>query len=252
MSRNIEMNYYNGSNYEVLYPSVMMNNIGDWNSKVYSKSEIDSKVSEVNTTVTNLEDKMTNIHTGQVIPWVKFKEATYQDTVELSNTNGESTYSKNEEFLPENYLGSYEDIALGIQGSINIPNSYFWGDVKYNKLDISLRLSGGGREFKFITYTNSSKDGNDSRSYNYDKANLIYTLYFYETTMNQHAVISTNNFLGPDSLVWREWLPLNQEIYFYVSANCGNGSSWMDFNYNLTITMYKRPSILTYNPYILG
>lgn len=51
MSRNIEMNYKIDSGYEVLYPQVQMNNIISWNNYVYSKSQIDSTVSGLNSSI---------------------------------------------------------------------------------------------------------------------------------------------------------------------------------------------------------
>lgn len=42
---NIEMNSYNGTMYDVLYPRTLLNNITDWSSNIYSKSEVDSQIS---------------------------------------------------------------------------------------------------------------------------------------------------------------------------------------------------------------
>lgn len=50
MSKNIEMNYFNGNEYEVLYPSVTMGNIGDWNDYVYSKSKVDNIINPIRST----------------------------------------------------------------------------------------------------------------------------------------------------------------------------------------------------------
>ena len=45
---NIEMNSYDGSQYNQLYPKTLLNNISDWSSMLYSKDEVDSKISSVN------------------------------------------------------------------------------------------------------------------------------------------------------------------------------------------------------------
>ena len=39
---NIEMNAYNGSSYDQLYPQTLLNNVTDWSNNVYSKTEIDN------------------------------------------------------------------------------------------------------------------------------------------------------------------------------------------------------------------
>ena len=49
--KNIEMNYRNENGYDVLYPQVQMNNIIRWNNYVYSKSQIDSTVSGLNSSI---------------------------------------------------------------------------------------------------------------------------------------------------------------------------------------------------------
>ena len=41
---NIEMNSFNGSSYDQLYPQTLINNISNWNSVIYSKEEIDTTV----------------------------------------------------------------------------------------------------------------------------------------------------------------------------------------------------------------
>ena len=48
MAKQIEMNYKLESGYEVIYPNVMLNSVTDWADSIYSKSEIDDKVSEIN------------------------------------------------------------------------------------------------------------------------------------------------------------------------------------------------------------
>ena len=52
-NRNIQMNYFNGVDYDVLNPRTTIGNISDWNSAIYSKSEIDSKDSALQSTLMN-------------------------------------------------------------------------------------------------------------------------------------------------------------------------------------------------------
>lgn len=44
-NRNIQMNYFNGVDYDVLNPSTVMNQINDWGDFVYGKSEVDNLLS---------------------------------------------------------------------------------------------------------------------------------------------------------------------------------------------------------------
>ena len=55
MAKNIEMNYYNGSAYEVLYPQTLLNNVENWEQNIYSKAQIDSKINSINNEINNLE-----------------------------------------------------------------------------------------------------------------------------------------------------------------------------------------------------
>ena len=41
---NIEMNSYDGSQYNQLYPRTLLNNVTDWKGSIYSKSEVDGFV----------------------------------------------------------------------------------------------------------------------------------------------------------------------------------------------------------------
>lgn len=53
MSKNIEMNYKTESGYEAIYPSVMVDNIGDLESwadeNFYDKAEIDNQYGQIGT-----------------------------------------------------------------------------------------------------------------------------------------------------------------------------------------------------------
>ena len=55
MSKNIEMNYKISDGYEVLYPNILLANVTDWSASIYSKSEIDSKISTINDSITNAQ-----------------------------------------------------------------------------------------------------------------------------------------------------------------------------------------------------
>ena len=44
---NIEMNSFNGSQYNQLYPRTLLNNITDWSNTLYTKTEIDNQKNEI-------------------------------------------------------------------------------------------------------------------------------------------------------------------------------------------------------------
>ena len=55
MAKQIEMNYKLESGYEVIYPNVILNSVTDWTNSIYSKSEIDSKVSQLSLSINNAQ-----------------------------------------------------------------------------------------------------------------------------------------------------------------------------------------------------
>ena len=57
-NRNIQMNYFNGVDYDMLNPRTTVGNISDWNSVIYSKGEVDSKDSTIQS---NLMGEISNI-----------------------------------------------------------------------------------------------------------------------------------------------------------------------------------------------
>lgn len=60
-NRNIQMNYFNGVDYDVLNPRTTVGNISDWNSAIYSKGEVDSKINTVNSSINNVNSKVGNL-----------------------------------------------------------------------------------------------------------------------------------------------------------------------------------------------
>ena len=58
---NIEMNSFDGSNYNQLYPKTSINNIPDWNSVIYSKDSIDDYKQSVQETIDSIN---TTLNTG--------------------------------------------------------------------------------------------------------------------------------------------------------------------------------------------
>lgn len=58
---NIEMNSFNGSSYDQLYPKTVMNNISDWKDNVYSKGETDSLLNSINSNINSMQSSISNL-----------------------------------------------------------------------------------------------------------------------------------------------------------------------------------------------
>lgn len=69
MAYNIEMQYYDGSEYQILNPKTNLNQVSDWNNSIYNKSEIDSKISTINSTVTSLQNSVNSMGSIATTSW---------------------------------------------------------------------------------------------------------------------------------------------------------------------------------------
>lgn len=89
MAKQIEMNYKLESGYEVIYPNVILNSVTDWASSIYSKSEIDDKVSEINQSI---NDAQMNPGGWENLGTFKLKTGSYKVTYNESfGSNGSDT-----------------------------------------------------------------------------------------------------------------------------------------------------------------
>ena len=59
--KNIEMNYRNESGYDVLYPESILENIVDWQNSIYSKSEIDNLVQQIQNSLDSFVNQTGNL-----------------------------------------------------------------------------------------------------------------------------------------------------------------------------------------------
>ena len=69
MSYNIEMQYYDGSEYQVLNPKTNLNQISDWTNSIYSKTEVDSKINTINSTVSSLQSSVNSMNSIATTSW---------------------------------------------------------------------------------------------------------------------------------------------------------------------------------------
>ena len=56
--RNILMNYYNGNGYDELYPQTTLSNVSDWESNLYSKTEVDKIKNSLETSINSMKDTL--------------------------------------------------------------------------------------------------------------------------------------------------------------------------------------------------
>ena len=55
MAYNIQMNYYDGSSYQELYPRTLLSNVSDWRNSIYNKTEVDSIKSTLQNNINNVK-----------------------------------------------------------------------------------------------------------------------------------------------------------------------------------------------------
>lgn len=98
---NIEMQYYNGTSYDVLYPNIPLSSVSDWNDSIYSKSEVDSTINSVNTQISNIQSF---IDIGDWSALVSNRTVTHNEITEDTT----------DQILGQNWLNPYEDAIIYI------------------------------------------------------------------------------------------------------------------------------------------
>lgn len=103
---NIEMQYYNGSSYDTLYPNIPISAVSDWEDNVYSKNEINNKIGNANYSMNLI--------------------GTYNLSANDTNLGGSTIISDNvyEGLFEGTYDGFYFIIKNTCQGS-NITYAYY-------------------------------------------------------------------------------------------------------------------------------
>ena len=98
---NIQMQYYNGGGYDILYPNIPLSSVSDWNSNIYSKSEVDSTINSINTKISNIQS-FVNIGNWSILISNK--------TVAQNEINDATTT----QVLGQNWLSPYQDAIIYI------------------------------------------------------------------------------------------------------------------------------------------
>lgn len=106
---NIEMNSFNGSSYDVLYPRTVLNNVTDWANSIYSKSQVDSQINSLESEISGLDLSLSALNRD--ISSLESEINTLNSGIGLLNIT-KNDYIKS----------SSSDISLGVAG----PNVLFW------------------------------------------------------------------------------------------------------------------------------
>lgn len=225
---NIEMNSYDGRQYNQLYPKTSLNNVMDWQNSIYSKTEVDNTFSEVN-------DKITDIET--VTSTFGFVKA-HDTNVNLSNVSREGS----RQILPGNWANSYEDVILYVTGwsrinyDISSGAGYVANSVSINGVTIFIfRVGYSGSDnlsnIKSYAYrlglgfSSLEGDGGSNKMFEYKSCYLGNNLDVFDKAYNSNA---------GGSLPTSNALVLNYSTY--------NSNVTMSFNLNVKI--YKRTNPL--------
>ena len=243
-TRNIEMNYFNGSSYDQLYPNTVMSNVSDWGNYVYSKSEVDGSIGEINA-------KLNNGLKG-VAPWTLFqsKKVTQSITVkEQSNIEDKLL----EQIFAGNYVADTEDVIMTLSFNISVSNG---AGMNGNNIILQLKLSESDRlgspYFFYKTIETVENTVIADRQENYPEVVFWYSILLSNilrvsnnsntwkpTKKDKHYIIgeedgnlSNLNYLGIDR---------NEPLYLRYGVTSQNAVA--TFNLELTFNIYKRPSI---------
>ena len=150
---NIEMNYFNGSGYDQLYPRTNMSNISDWNSYVYSKNQVDEDISSLNSTIGSLQSTVSSLNN---------KVDSITSNFSVSNIGSfRLTTSRTTLFNANNYINNYQMIIgkiTSISGTF-ANKDYFWIGQNSNQTYQSYLIV-NGLNYGFVYF--SSSDGSFS------------------------------------------------------------------------------------------
>lgn len=165
---NVEMSYFNGSGYDQLYPRSKMSNISDWNSYVYSKSQVDSNISSINgridtinNTISDMQNDITTISSNYVV----------QEIGEYNLTSATASL-----FNIDNYLPEYDFIIMQVTECSSFePGKDGWCiQINYNQIPII--FNGTFEKYKIVLVNTGYFSGGSFEDIPY-KAFTMWKLY---------------------------------------------------------------------------
>lgn len=273
------MNYFNGNEYDQLYPRTNMSNVSDWGNYVYSKSEVDGSIDNVSQNINNInstllekiEDINNNfsneiseinekINSGisGIVPWNLFMTKTLDDSGKIDNLNAGVTSFQ---LFSGNYATYEEDVLITIEGQASVTATV---NLMTNavKCGVSFDLSNTNQNktdniFLGVAAHNFATSTTITDTQNIDKT-VIYMIYktnplaIHSMNTSPYSAVDLNiiypnlNIIANNS--YNSKLTFNQPIYLNVCLfYTGNDSIYYitnnSYSYNLTFNLYKRPSL---------
>ena len=230
---NVEMSYFNGSGYDQLYPRSKMSNISDWNSYVYSKSQVDNTVNGIN-------NKLNSGISG-INPWVSF----YDRTI---NKSGRVNFAGGNSVLYSNFLSPSEDcyIICSITGTIEHGQGNFYNNNK------GFSTFGYLSTLPIWSINLKGKPGTGA----FDPVNINIQNKFIGTIMGSpQAEESEVEYLVPYNAVGSDingehifGIARTNQIVLSFELNTDSSLSGVYYNFNLSVHLqiYKRPGLLAH------
>ena len=218
---NIEMNSYNGRSYDALYPKTILNNVSDWSNNIYSKSQIDSTINTINSSISENKNKIEELDSiMDQNNFTLFKSGTYNQPTTYGNTSSSQHYTT---LLASPWRELYEDAVIFIYNGTY--SSYGYSSDNIFSLNVST-TGERGETCSCFFYTDYDGRGNKSGSFNNVWFICLAGLY---TNSGKTEVFGTG---GTENI----------QNYFQVSRN---ENSWLKFSYSYRI--YKRTVSYWYN-----
>ena len=230
---NVEMSYFNGSGYDQLYPRSKMSNISDWNSYVYSKSEVDNTVNGINNKL--------NSGINGINPWVSF----YNRTIKK---RGRVNYAGGKSVVYSNFLSPNEDcyIICSITGTISHDNGNFYDNGR--GISASFTLSG-------IPIWSKTLIGNSSTG-KFQPVNINVQNKFIGTIMGSPQteenemdyIIPYRSFENYAQLPYIYGIASTNQIYlqFYLNLESAYHGVYYAYDLSVHLQIYKRPGLLAH------
>ena len=253
---NIEMNTYNGSTYDQLYPKTYLSNVLNWSNTIYSKTEVDNII---NSNIENAKEDLTE--QLQIPNFVQYQTKRINGTITVdSNSSSEDTISK--QLFPSNTFYCYEDIIIMASGSIIMED-----EKNYSK---ELRLITSIRDVSY-TYTFISQPSDIRLSFSGSDTKSIFLIKYGfginnigggQTTTGsnlalQHGIdlfsLYNDHSYSIDYSILYNNLYNSSQINFGIDYNFATLTSNVGtINYDITFTLYKRTNPLVANMFSLN
>lgn len=180
---NVEMSYFNGSGYDQLYPRSKMSNISDWNSYVYSKSQVDSNISSINGSINTINNNISDIQ---------------NDITTISNNYivqeiGE--YNLTSVITPifniNNYLPEYDFIIMQVTECSSFDSKREGWCIEINNNQFPIIFNGVFEKYKIVLVNSGYFTGSS-----YDYPSKGFTMWRYYDSNTNRIILSGQLQLG--------------------------------------------------------